>query len=733
MEAESREPKAEGQRAKSQMFKDRIHILRQRMRPRADDPARQYLRRDWWKFSLLGVAVVGVLALNAWLLTCGYQGCPSRSEVRAYRPSEGGRVLDQNGRLIGHLAIVRRINVPLDKIPKHVRQAFVATEDRRFFHHDGIDWIGVGRALVRNVSSMGVREGFSTITMQVARNSFLLRRYNGRSFRRKLLELRFARLLEKELTKEQILEHYMNVIYLGNGVYGVEAASRDLFGKSIQNVSLSEAALLAALPKAPTSYAPREHPDRALKRRNLVLGLMHEQGFIDAANEQRSSKTALKIAKTEWRPSQYDQYGAVDAIRAHVDSVLPDALKEGDVVIHTTIDAKAQQSADKAIARHAVNIQNQGWGRGMLQGALVAIDPQTGDIRAIVGGRRARRGGFIRATHAKRQPGSAFKPFVYAAALAAGIGSGSIVDDEPVEIMIGNDSWIPANYDDSYQGRTTVRRALASSANAATVRVSRAVTEQAVIAAARRNGITSELQPHPSLALGAIEVTPLELVTAYAPFANGGMRVMPRLVTRIEAPDGKILWSQESQRAPAMDPRDAYEMTSMLRGVVDYGTGRVLRDYGVSGQVAGKTGTTNNGADVWFIGYTPSLVAGVWFGYDTPQQIADRAAGGRFAAPAWADFYKAGWSERRGSEFALPDGMVSAIIDPESGELATEYCPRKVREWFHPQRVPRTTCEMHIYQDPIYIAEDGTVIQRGGHDPDWLDQLGKRLKRILRF
>jgi membrane carboxypeptidase/penicillin-binding protein len=353
-----------------------------------------------------------------------------------------------------------------------------------------------------------------------------------------------------------------------------------------------------------------------------------------------------------------------------------------------------------------------------------------------VGGRKARRGGFVRATNAKRQPGSAFKPFVYAAALAAGLSPGSLVDDEPVEVMIGNTSWIPANYDDNYAGRTTLRRALMLSANAATVRVSRVVREENVIAVARRNGITSDLKPHPSLALGALEVTPLELVTAYAPFTNGGFRVYPRLVTRIEAPDGKVLWSQEVARAPAMDPRDAYMLTSMLRGAVDYGTGKVIRDYGITGPIAGKTGTTNNGADVWFIGYTPTLVAGVWFGYDTPTQIADRAAGGRFAAPAWADFYRTGWRER-GTDWAIPDGMVSAIIDPESGELATEWCPRKTREWFKinnngQSTAPQTPCTLHMYPEPEIIADDGAVY-RGGPDGDWLDQLGKRLKRILRF
>ena len=716
-------------------FRDRFHILRQRLRAPSTEPARVWMRRDWWKLSLLGGAVVAITVLNSWLLSCGFQGCPSRSEVRAYRPSEGGSVIDQNGRLIGHLAIVRRINVPLAQIPKHVRQAFVATEDRRFFYHNGIDWRGVARAAIRNVSSMGVREGFSTITMQVARNSFLVRRYNGRSLRRKLIELRLARLLERELPKETILEHYMNVIYLGNGMYGVEAASRDLFGKSINNVSLAEAATLAALPKAPSSYAPRDFPERARKRRNLVLSLMSEQGFIDANTANRASAAPLRIASSEWRPSQYDQYGAVDAVRALVDSVMPDALKEGDIVIHTTIDARTQLAADRTIARHAVSIQNEGWGNGQrLQGALVAIDPQSGDIRALVGGRRSPRGGFIRAINAKRQPGSAFKPFVYAAALASGLSPASIVDDEPVEVMIGNTPWIPANYDDSYQGSTTVRRALMFSANAATVRISRVIGEQRVIDAARRNGITSDLQPVPSIALGALEVTPLELVTAYAPFANGGMRVRPRLVTRIEAPDGKVLWSQEIARAPAMDPRDAYEMTSMLRGVVDYGTGKVIREYGVTGPVAGKTGTTNNGADVWFIGYTPTLVAGVWFGYDTPRQIADHAAGGRFAAPAWADFYKTGWRERAGVEWVPPNGMVSSIIDPESGQLATEWCAHKVREWFKPGTQPKTYCDLHTAPvEEVITDESGNVISNVPPNADWLDQLGKRLKRILRF
>ena len=436
-------------------------------------------------------------------------------------------------------------------MPKHVRAAFVATEDRRFYEHNGLDWRGVLRAVARNFSAGGIRQGFSTITMQVAHNSFLADRYHGRSLRRKLVELRISRLLERELTKDQILEHYLNVIYLGNGVNGIEAASLDLFGKNVDKLTLPEGALLAALPKAPSAYTPRRYPQRAVQRRNLVLSLMADQGYINAAQATAAARTPLKIAENEWRPSITAEPSALDAVRALVDSVLPDVLKEGDVNVYTTIDFNLQRAADRVVIRHIDEITREtreidGRLTEDAQGALVALDPNTGDIRALVPGKRTQRGGFNRAFSARRQPGSAFKPFVYAAALAAGYGPGTEVDDEPVEVAVGRDIWRPANYNDTYAGRVTFARALILSANAATVRVSRAIGEPAVIAAARRNGITSPLNPVPSIALGAEGVTPVELVAAYAPFANGGIRVKPRLVTRIEAPDGTLLWSSET-------------------------------------------------------------------------------------------------------------------------------------------------------------------------------------------
>jgi 1A family penicillin-binding protein len=676
-----------------------------------------------------------------WLGACGFAGCPSPAEIRAFHPSEGGRILDRNERLIGRLAIVRRVNVALGAVPRHVQEAFVATEDRRFFRHNGLDWRAFVRASFRNVTHLGVREGFSTITMQVAHNSFLQNRYSGRSLRRKLVELRISRLLERELTKEQILEHYLNVIYLGNGVNGVEAASRDLFGKSIGKVTVAEGALLAALPKAPSKYTPRRSRPRALERRNLVLGLMAKEGFLSADAARRAGSEPLRISAEEWRPSVAAEYSAMDAVRAFVDSLFPDLLKDGDVTVRTTLDFALQRAADRVVVKQAAAITREtanqfGRVREGAQGAFVAIDPTNGDIRAVVTGKRAQRGEFNRAFDAKRQPGSAFKPFVYAAAMVAGLGPATTVDDAPVEVVTGSQVWTPANYNGEYQGTVTLARALMKSANAATVQISTSIGEGAVIAAARRNGITSPLSPVPSIALGSMEVTPLELVTAYAPFANGGYRITPRLVRRIEAPDGTLLWSAESQPAmPAMDPRDAYQMTTMLRGVVDYGTGRAIRDNGIKAPVAGKTGTTNGGTDVWFVGYSPSLVAGIWFGYDTPRPISSNAAGGRLAAPAWAEIFKAGWRETAQS-FVIPEqGMESAIIDPESGQLATEWCPRRVREWFKLGSAPQEGCQLHLYQlQPSIIGteQSGARGDRRGNDIERaIDALRKKLGRIF--
>ncbi len=685
------------------------------------------MREQWQPLAVMAALVLTVLAFDAWLATCGFAGCPSSEDIRRFRPVEGSKAIDRSGESLGRLTSVRRVNVPLADVPRHVQQAFIATEDRRFYEHNGLDWRAVVRAVGRNVTSLGLREGFSTITMQVARNTFTSRIIRERSLRKKLLELRFARLIEHNLSKPQILELYLNVIYLGNGTYGVEAASRDLFGKSVKKVTLAEAAVLAALPKGPSSYTPRKAPERAKRRRDLVLTLMTREGYIDSTQAHRAAAQPIRVAKQEWRPTGTDSY-ALDAIRTAVDSLLgPEALEAGDVVVYTTIDAEAQKAADRAVAKRAAYIQERerawyGRTNGIVQGAMIALDPRSGDVRAIVGGRRYERGGFNRALSARRQPGSAFKPFVYAAALDAGLSPATMVDDDPVEI-VGDDGriWTPANHGDEYNGRITLRRALMRSANAATVRVSRAVGEQRVVSAARRNGITSQLEPVPSIALGALEVTPLELALAYAPFGNGGYRVKPRLIERIESSDGRVLWKADAVRDLVMDPQYAYMMTSMLRSVVDHGTAYAVREWGARGPIAGKTGTTNDGADVWFVGYTPTVAAAFWFGHDQRISLSGDMSGGSAAAPAWAEFFINGWRERgEGVTWEPPPGMVSRQIDAFTGELAGEWCPATQTEWFKPGMEPTEYCREH--PEP---------------EETWADDVGERIattfKRIFRF
>jgi 1A family penicillin-binding protein len=672
-----------------------------------------------------------------WLATCGFDRCPSPREIQTFQPDQGGRILDRYNRVMGRLETVRRLNVPLTSVPEFVRQAFIATEDRRFYQHDGLDWRGFFRAVLTNVKAGGVREGFSTISMQVARNTFAVRKFPARSLRQKLIELRLSRLIERSLTKQEILELYFNVIYMGNGVYGVEAASRDLFGRSVNQLNLPQAAMLAALPKAPSAYTPRRHPQRALNRRNLVLSLMVKEGYVSANRLAGLQAQPLRIARDEYRPKDPNDSYALDAVRELVDSIIKGGSSDiVELTVRTTLDRNAQIAADRAIRRRAAAIQSETGRRALVQGAMVAIDPRNGDIRALSGGRSFERGTFNRALDAHRQPGSAFKPFVYAAAMAAGYTPSSEVDDDPIDVIQGRDVWSPANYGDDYSGRITFRRALIKSANAATVRVSQAVGIPRVIETAKRNGIVSQIPNVPSMALGTLDVTPLELVTAYAPFANGGFRVKPRLVRSISTADETPIWQDEDIRegnhVAVMDPRDAYQVTSMLQSVVDYGTGKVVRDYGAKGLIAGKTGTTNSGTDVWFVGYTPTVVAGFWFGFDTPASISGDASGGRLAAPAWAEFYINGWRETAPpTAWNPPPGMSMRMIDPTTGYLATEWCPAARNEYYKPGTEPTIQC-------PIHGPDMGDP-----ENPDWQDQrewsndfgkrIGKALGKIFKF
>ena len=680
---------------------------------------------------MLAACILAVYFTDVWLGTCGFDGCPTPRDIQTFQPDQGGRILDRYNRVMGRLETVRRVNVPLSAVPEFVQQAFIATEDRRFYQHGGLDWRGFFRALASNLRAGRTREGFSTITMQVARNTFAVRKYPARSLRQKLAELRLSRLMERSLTKQQILELYFNVIYMGNGVYGVEAASRDLFGRSVNQLNITQAAMLAALPKAPSAYTPRRHPERALARRNLVLSLMVKEGYISANRLKGLQAERLRIARDEYRPKDPNDSYALDAVRELVDSIIQGGSSDiVELTVRTTLDRNAQIEADRAVRRQAAEIQSETGRRAQIQGAMVAIDPRNGDIRALSGGRQYERGTFNRALLAHRQPGSAFKPFVYAAAMAAGYTPSSEVDDDPIDVVQGRSVWSPANYNDDYSGRITFRKALIKSANAATVRVSQAVGIPRVIEVAHRNGIVSQLPNVPSMALGSVEVTPIELVTAYAPFANGGFRVRPRLVRSISTADETPIWQDEDIRegnhVPVMDPRDAYQVTSMLQAVVDYGTGRVVRDYGAKGLIAGKTGTTNSGTDVWFVGYTPTIVAGFWFGFDNPASISGDASGGRLAAPAWAEWYINGWREYAPpTAWNPPPGMTMRIIDPTTGYLATEWCPATRNEYYKPGTEPTIACPVH---GPDMGDEENP---QWPNQREWSNDFGKKIGKAL--
>ncbi len=707
-------------------------------------------RRVW-----VGCAVllgVGGASSYTWWQTCGFATCPTVAELREWRPSTGDRLMAHDGELLGMIDPVRRIPVSLDKIPAHVREAFIAVEDKRYRSHHGIDVRGVVRAAVNNVAAGGVREGASTITMQLARNAFLTESVRG--WKRKALEVRYTGLIEDALSKDEILERYLNTIYFGNGTWGIEAASRDLLGYSVSRATITDAALLAGLPKAPSALSPRRNEERARARRDVVLGVLVDAELIDSATAAHSRGRAIKLPRRAWKPDWPAHSWAVDVVRATLDSLvrvgtLPQTVQHQDLTIHTTIDVKAQRSAERAVAAGAARVDKarRNSESKPTEAALVAIDPLTGAVRAIAGGRAVTARGFNRATTASRQVGSTFKPFVYAAAVAKGYAGNRMLSDEPLSIRTGRTTWTPTNYGGGSNGRMTMRTALVRSSNLATVRLAQDVGNDAIMHVARANGVTSDLPNVPSLALGSASLTPLELTVAYAPFANGGWRVVPHVVTRVEAADGTLLWERApSTRHRAMSIEDAFLVTHMLRAAVDEGTGNAVREYGVRGPVAGKTGTTNDGADAWFVGYSPSLVTSVWLGTDTPTSLGAAASGGRYAAPVWAQFMRQGWrSPLNDRAWTPPPTLVSRTVDANTGLLTNDWCGEPQTMWFKPGSEPTKSCDggwfrfansrfEDVSADAIDAAMNalGDAIGQGEVRQSLLQRIGDEFKRNAR-
>jgi len=566
--------------------------------------------------ALVLLGAVGVAGLVAYYA----QGLPPMEEWQVPERPATVKILADNGALITTRGENNGEALTLDQVPAYLPQAVIAIEDRRFYWHFGIDPIGLARAFAANWQAGGVVQGGSTLTQQLAKNLFLK---PERTLERKIQELILAVWLEASLSKRRILELYLNRVYLGGGAYGVDAAAVRYFGKSAHDVTLAEAAMLAGLLKAPGRYAPTINPAAAEDRATVVLAAMAEQGYIDARQATHAMSVSVRpVGDVAGGSGRYVADWVIDLLPGYVGKL------DRDVVVDTTIDLRLQSAAAEAISGI---IAEDGGKHRVGQGALVALDP-AGAVKALVGGRDYASSPFNRAVDARRQPGSAFKPFVYLTALEYGLTPGSIRIDRPVSIG----SWRPKNYTDSYRGPVTLATALALSLNTVSAQLAVEVGPGNVAATARRLGIASPMMATPSIALGTSEVSPLELTGAYVPFANGGSGVIPHVIKRIATVDGKVLY-QRSGAGPGrvIDLRYVGMMNGMLRQTLEIGTGRKAAL--AAWPAAGKTGTSQDFRDAWFIGYTSALVAGVWFGNDDGKPTR-KTTGGSLPAIAWQRF-----------------------------------------------------------------------------------------------
>jgi len=604
-------------------------------------------------------------------------------------------VFARDGSLIGEIGKEWRTSVSIKTLPRYLPQAFIAVEDQRFYKHDGVDLVGIAGAMKDNL--LGGRRGASTITQQLVGNmhpDLIDRRDPGLG--RKLREQSAAREMERHYNKEQILEGYLNLISFGHGWYGVESAARHYFGKSASRLTLAEAASLAALPKGPAIYDPAKYPDRNRNRRNAILDLMVDQGFVSRAQADAAKAQPVATAPNGGM-SVYAPY-FLDVVRTQLERAgVP--VAQGGLHITTTLDASLQRVATVALVegtaavearpgyRHPTYSKHAKGSTDYLQGMVIAMDPSTGDVRALVGGRNYAEGPFNRAVNGLRQPGSAFKPIVYARAIMDSIPPNAIVPDTSLEIPMDRGTlYRPKNADGEFLGNLTLREALTKSRNPVAVQLWQRLTGDSVIALARRMGIRSYIAPWPSSAIGASAVQPLDLVAAFTAFPNLGTPVEPRFIYRVDDAAGRTIYGQGVRTLPpAMSAEVAFIVRDMMRDVVDRGTANAVRRYvPYSVPVAGKTGTTDDNTDVWFIGATTDLVAAVWLGFDKPRPIMPGAVGGTLAAPIFGQMLARSGYGKGGSAWTPPPDLVTAELDRATGKLADADTPtdRRYLEYF---------------------------------------------------
>ena len=661
-------------------------------------------RGSWTTLVLVLLLVVFLLvgAGAAFYFTIVFD-LPRLTTLKDYNPYIVSGVYSEDDALIGEFFVERRTVVPLAQMPRMLSRAFIAAEDARFFEHRGIDYRRILAAAFRNIEALDVVQGGSTITQQIAKSFFLT---PERSYVRKVKEAILAQRIERYLTKNEILFLYLNQIYLGEGAYGVAAAATTYFGKPVQNLTLAECALLAGLPPSPNNLSPLRNPKKARERQLYVLNRMVERKMITKEQAQKAQAEEVKL-RPRGPKSYYDAPYVVDQVRQYVEQKYgKDLLYKGGLKIYTTINSKMQKIAEKAVQKGLEEFEERGGkgkGREQVQGALVSLDPTTGYIMAMVGGRDFSSSQFNRATQAKRQAGSAFKPIVYAAALDKGFTPATIIVDEPFSYIDvpGKEPWQPQNFDREFWGPITLRKALTFSRNVPTVKIAQSIGVDYLIDYATNLGIKTKLEPNLSLALGSANITLLDLTKVFGVFASQGYRAEPILVTQIQDKDGNVLEETEPSSVEVISPQTAYEITSLMQSVIQEGTGQRAKALGRP--AAGKTGTTNDVRDAWFIGYVPQkIVAGAWVGYDIEKSLGTHETGAVAALPIWLEFMKEAVADIPAENFAVPDGIVFVKVDKETGEPVTTMRgaqPAKTifecfREGTEPAGVPRLPDEV---------------------------------------
>lgn len=661
---------------------------------------------------ILALKIYGVvLALGLIFFYIFWLATPSPYVIEKYEPSLATEVYDRNGKLVYTFYLQKREAVKFSDIPRNVVNAFIAVEDKRFFEHNGIDIIRLFKSIIIDVLTLRPAQGASTITQQLARNMFLTPQ---KAIIRKIKEMLLAIKIERTFSKQEILEKYLNIIYFGNGVYGVQTASKFFFGKDIRNINLAEAALLAAIPKSPKLFSPINNYERATKRQRIILKLMKEYGFITEEEYKEALNTSIVIT-----PPKLSATGSIgpyfmDMVRNYVISKYgEDFLYKSGAKIYTTMDMDYQMKADSVLPvmldylestyklkpskKDYKKESNADSKTPYLQGALITMDQNTGEILALVGGRDRSESEFNRATQALRQPGSAFKPFVYLTAVDNGYYGTDKLNDAPIILYEGTQyEWRPDNFDNTYLGEITLRKALALSRNLATVDLILQVGPEAVAAYCRRAGFTTPIPPYPAIALGSLSISPMELTTAYATIANYGKRVKPYFIKKIVNRAGVVLEENKPQVQQVFDSTSVYILINLMRSVFTEGTALpAITAYGWDRPSAGKTGTTNDFRDTWFIGFTPNILTTVWVGYDSVRTIFKNATGAGVALPIWTQYMKLITKDTPVLDFVVPSGITFAETCDESGLLATNNCPKTHVEPFKSGDEPHEFCKIH--------------------------------------